>query len=359
MSYDASYSDGRASWQPESYADMGASVPFTAPALAGARARRSSRGLELSLPNPSGKRGIYLLDPQELGRYCAATVHDRQLAAALAALPSINPDGVRAVARTVAAAGYAGRAAASGALHAREADRKAELAMQLAIVRLLVQQIAGSEEAARGMPAKVALEALAARSNQPFAAVRQAVEQLSILGAGAGLPGMAEARHPALIANLGRLSMLDDMAAQDIGRAGTAAKLVSLVALDIRALASQALARAWRLFDQVGGLLTACMADPVAVATVFERISWLLDGWAPLCLVVQRAAPGRIQAAVNEMAYMVPYVPAEAYAWFGMPSAEAARQGKRAEVLSFTDWRQGASVIDLTQRNEGLRALAA
>ena len=50
------------SHQSATFGERGVSVPFTTPALAGARVRRDARhGLALLVPNPSGGRGIYVL----------------------------------------------------------------------------------------------------------------------------------------------------------------------------------------------------------------------------------------------------------------------------------------------------------
>jgi hypothetical protein len=179
------YSEARSSWQPDSFAEMGAAVPFTTPELAGARARGSPSAPELTVPSPAGTRGIYILDAREVGRYCAATLHDRRLCAVMRMLPEITPATLRLAAREVAASGLAGREAAQAARRAAEATSRAELGMQLELLRMLVGQN-GCEAAAEpgaARAAKVALGALAARTGRSPAAIANGVQILARLAA--------------------------------------------------------------------------------------------------------------------------------------------------------------------------------
>jgi hypothetical protein len=113
-----------------------------------------------------------------------------------------------------------------------------------------------------------------------------------------------------------------------------------------------ALEDAWRQLADMPALLTA---DGAGIDTLLARLDWLLDGWAPICRLWRAAPAGRIAATINEIGLMVPLIPAEAGAWFGVPVNEAARQSLRAEVVGFTEWRHG----DLQARNEAFRAQAA
>jgi hypothetical protein len=283
----------------------------------------------------------------------------------MAALPVLTPASVREAARGVAAAGFAGRAAASGVRAALEMERKAELAMQLGLVRLLVRQVAGSDAAAADMPAKLAIEAVASRSGQSFGAIKRAVETVSALMAPLGLPGQTAARHPALLA---RLEIMLDPAAlyagQDLGRASQAAALIGSAAREVIALAQRGMALAARMMDALPSLLTAMVTNPGAPAALVARLDWLLDGWAVVETILRQAPSGRICAALTEAAQWVPYVPVEACGWFGAAAdgigcSEAARQTQRAEVLSTAEWRKGGLALELVPRNEGFRALVA
>jgi hypothetical protein len=347
-----SYSDARPSWQPASFAEMGVLVPFTSPELSGARVRGCGRGLELTLPNPAGKRGIYILDPREMGRGVAATLHDRRLVAALVGLADITPASVRQAARQVARAGFAGRIAAAAAQRAAAAERRAALAMQLELLRLLVRQTGGGVADASGLDraARGAILALAARTGQPAEAVTRTIDRVAALFAPVGSPqaadGGAGARHPAAMAAIeALLPALAPEQRRTSARAARAAALILSAARDGLGLAAQA--------------LEVCTRDPAPVEAAVGRLDWLLESWPAICLIWQAAAPGRRCAALNEMAPMVPFIPAEAALWSGAGVDEGRRQALRAEVMGFSDWRGGGLAQTLTARNEALRAQAA
>ena len=66
-------------WAPPSFAERGASVPFTTPIIVGARVRGRGESLELVVPNPSGAKGNYILQWKNLPDVFTLTVHDRVL----------------------------------------------------------------------------------------------------------------------------------------------------------------------------------------------------------------------------------------------------------------------------------------
>ena len=47
-------------WAPPTFAERGASVPFTTPIIVGSRIRGRQDRLELVVPNPSGAKGNYM-----------------------------------------------------------------------------------------------------------------------------------------------------------------------------------------------------------------------------------------------------------------------------------------------------------
>ena len=350
-----SYSDGRASWQPDSYAEMGAAAPFTTPDLAGARIRRSARSIEVTLPNPTGRRGIYILDPRETANFCTLSLHDRGLISELTPCPEITPDIVRQAARRVALAGHAGRAARAAAEQARQADLANERAMQHGILNLLAQQT----QAQAGGSVKAALQGLVARTGLDPNALAQAIDLVARITAAAGQPESTTARYPVLLRAITELAEDVPACAPRIGRAGQAAELIRSAALDSAALAGRGLAAVWKRLGNITALLAETVRDPRPFGALSNRLDWLLDGWPQICLVWQAAHRSRLSAALNEMALMTPFVPAEAALWYGMAVHEAARQGLRAELMGFSDWRAGGLVHALIARNEALRALAA
>ncbi len=77
---------------PATFRNRGAAVPFTTPLLAGARARDSKgAGVELVIPNPSGGRGVYIVQWPGVRALCTPTVHDTVLFGRIAQLKRIDP----------------------------------------------------------------------------------------------------------------------------------------------------------------------------------------------------------------------------------------------------------------------------
>ena len=343
---------------------MGAAVPFTSPELTGARARISARGLELTLPNPAGKRGIYIVDPREIKALCTPTLHDARLVALLAEQPSITPAVISRVARAVAEAGYAGRAAAAAARQRQLEERLTWGNAQSGILRGLVAHAADALHNAPTLDqaAQAALAALSTRSGQSTSALIEAIDAAAHLAAAAGPAGSAEARYPGLLAELAELgrsvSQQAPVAARaDLGRAGQAASLLLSAARDTIILGRRALADARQSLADLQVQLSEVTRLRATLRQHAERLDWLLDGWAPICLVWRMASPGRHCAALNEVGLMVPTIPVEAGAWFGANIQEAPRQSLRAAVVGFADWRSFGLVHDLLVRNEAIRAL--
>ena len=85
-------------YHPGTFLERGASVPFTTPHLNGARARPGSRsGLEFTVPNPSGGRGIYIVPWEGIFALCRPTLHDSRLISALSAMRGVTPTAIRAI----------------------------------------------------------------------------------------------------------------------------------------------------------------------------------------------------------------------------------------------------------------------
>src|SRR5215217_1537869 len=80
----------------KTFLDWGTAVPFTTPALGHARARLAQGGrVDLVMPNPSGGKGMYVMDFGAVGELFTLTVHDCLLVERLLDLPVITPGAVR------------------------------------------------------------------------------------------------------------------------------------------------------------------------------------------------------------------------------------------------------------------------
>jgi hypothetical protein len=355
-------------YHPGTFLERGAAVPFTTPALNGARARPGPRGaLEFTVPNPSGGRGLYIVPWEGVFALCRPTVHDCRLISALSGLRGVTPTAIRAAARIIAAEGLAGRAARAAAQEAMVADERARTTVNFQLLLELVGQVEAQdatpagpdgdlERRARNAVARIA-PGLARTSEQ----IATSLEELAALFAPVGLGRTAAAaRVPRLLAALEALrdAMLDwarahpDETGADAARIAESAE-VTLACARVVVAEVQAMPRA------MVPLLRAWLAEPEAVAQKATRPDWLLDGWERIHLLWQTAEPALRDATLAEMATLIPVLPKEAAEWGHIDIPGITDGGLRRRMVAMAeDWRTGVTLHDLVVRNEHLLALA-
>ena len=360
-------------WQPVTFLERGVAVPFTTPALSGARARPAERGTEIVVPNPGGGRGVYVVPWLSLGHYCTLTLHDRALCEHIAALPAITPGLIRHSARLVAIRGAAGRAARDAANVAVRLEREAQLYTNIALLRRLLDQ-AGDPNCPLAQlehRAKAAIRNLAANLGRPAETVTNDIEALAILYASTG-SGSGNNSSPTIATEHARCTLLMDAitllrgelvtwSANVAASTGMAASLIIASADLTLTAARQLLVDAWARLNDLPALLAAWAANATAIAATIVRAEWLLDGWEHICLV-WRLAPrdaASLRRAVMEMALMVPVLPKELDQWMISTLVDDDTDRLRRYVLTYEDWRTGSLVFELVARNEQMRALAA
>ena len=130
------------SYQPVTFAERGVAVPFTTPALNGARARPAERGrgADLVVPNPSGARGVYVIPWSGVRELCRPTVHDERLNQHVSLLESVTPVTLRSAVRAVAAEGLGGQDAGAAAAAADAADHHERLVANYMLLLALLRQ---------------------------------------------------------------------------------------------------------------------------------------------------------------------------------------------------------------------------
>jgi len=325
--------------QSATFGERGVSVPFTTPALAGARVRRDARhGLALLVPNPSGGRGICVLPWSGVRAICHPTLHDGMLHDAIAASNGepVSPAVVRAAARRVAEDGAAGRAAQAAAARAIQTEDESRQATN----RYLLYALA----------AQTTVQA----SSAEVAALASVVDEI-----GVG-PHAAQAGIPVRLAQLKRLRAelvtWLNTGADDTGYGPMACGMADLA---IRCAEQVAAAARGRVAD-VEGLLADWRTRAGDVAALFSRAAWVLDGWSLPCLLWS-AASGVVaqRAALIEIGQMLAVLPKEAGQWIGSSIDAEANQAIRPTVGLNQDCRAGLSALDLVARNEQFRVLAA
>ncbi len=116
------------SYKPTTFAERGAVVAFTTPALTGCRIRRGyKQGLEILVPNLAQGRGTYVIPAAGLQDVLTLTLHDRLLLTELQDQLQIHPSAVRTVEQRVASMGIAGPVPMAAANRANGAETKGRL----------------------------------------------------------------------------------------------------------------------------------------------------------------------------------------------------------------------------------------
>jgi len=357
---------------PNTFLERGVAVPFTTPALLGARARPADRGgIELIVPNPSGGRGVYILPWGGVCQLCRPTVHDSKLYQRIAEYQGITPGSIRTAAQAVAAQGLAGQAAAEAARSAEASEARDRLATNFLLMVAAVRQtdptgIVDDVEVAARHPAlqrraKLGLQLIAPLLGCDTAKVFSDLEQLAAVLTPIGLDRQAPlARVPKLLAAIARFHAQAVLwARENPNDSGAQAGLAAKMAAVTITCAEITLAEARASTGSITNLLTEWIADSEAVATRLARTEWLVDGWAQICAVWESSTTqAERRIALTEISLMVPILPKEVAAWLDRLVDTDVTRGLAKVVPVNIDWRSGA-YFERVARNEHLRAFAA
>ena len=355
---------------PATFAGRGVAVPFTTPLLAPARVRESRRSsIELVVPNPSGGRGVYIVQWGGTRSLCTPTVHDTLLFQHISRAPRIDPFSVRCAALEVARQGYAGRAAAAAAQAALDRDKAQCLLAQFLLLVALAEQVEATGHRSTSLAdrtedfdrrASQLLHRIAPSLGRPAAQLAAGLSEIgdAFAGVGAAMHDV-DARIPRLL-----MRMSDTEASVTKWRKAD-------VQNDIGAL-GQSIARSLRVAHEYGHRLMArtrdILHDPIAllrqwisapadVMRLASRCDWLLDGWERVCTLWQNAdEEGSQRAALMEIAQLLPVLPREAADWFEVSILPEAMDESCRIVSQDDAWRRGSAGFVLIQRNESLRA---
>ena len=344
---------------PRTYAERGASVPFTTPVLGGAYVRIGPAGAaELLVCNPSGSRGVYILPLRNLQAICQPTLHDTLVHAEIGPLTAFTPGAIRKAVRKVVATGITGRVAMRSAALAEPALMTAQFNARTALRQALAVQ-AGSE---------TAIDALAERLGCPgkilMASLLACADMLAEIGIMPGTRDHSMARRVARLGGMARA--LPDV--QSAAAAGVTRDMATLAALSqsTHALAAALLADMERQLGDISTLMLAFQREPLVVSQALSRIDWVMDGWDRICALwheatSQQPMPNRL--ALLEMASQAPKLPTEAFGW-GMPGVPPPPDIRGTDAAAttdtaggFIDWTSQVTLADLVARNE--RVVAA
>ena len=325
--------------QSATFEERGVCVPFTTPALAGARVRRDTRhGLVLVVPNPAGGRGVYVLPWSGVRDMCHPTLHDSMLHDQISASRGkpVTPNTVRAAARRVATDGAAGRPAYAAAVKALRTDMESCHATNQFLLSVLAAQPAVQADLMEVATLAGLVDEIGVGPHRERASIPVRLTQLRMV-------------HEEFATRSRTCS----------DETGYVSMTCSMAALAIRCTEAVLAAARDRVAD-IGSLFAGFRNHAADTAALVSRPAWVLDGWDLPCLLWGTATDASAQRiAIIEIGQILAVLPKEAEQWIGVPLDVEVSQAIRRTVGVNQDWRTGLSTLDAVVRNEHFRAMAA
>lgn len=350
-------------FQPATFPERGATVPFTSPMLQQGRVRLGAGGArEFVIRNPSGGPGWYVGPWEGVVEIARVTVHDRLVYRRIEETGALTPLEIRQAARSVAAEGYGGPSAKETALAAlAEEEREWRAGYATLLAALLGQAgLAGSEAIAEAHSrqdlialAPALLAPMAPRLGLAPEVLAHALEELAtVLARIGGAPDQPTQTGRDLAAAVRLLAGIRALAADDPRADPDAARAVLAHGELTVALAGDALGRARAEATRPQLLVTGWAADKAATKARLTRAEWLLDGWAYLVSLWDTAgeqAPGRQRQILPELHALLPPLPREITGGVRVPPPAPAPGRK---VGRGQEWQAALADADLVARNE-------
>ena len=359
-----------APFEPLSFRERGATVPFTTSLLVNARIREANagQGFEMVLVNPSGGRGALILPWEALTSICSPSLFDRHLWESLATAEDISPIGIRREAQRLAMQKLAGKHAAAAARDAEQREQASQRLVRTLLLESLINSTQGASQTAGRWAdldpkafhklARRAVVKSAETARVPLAEFADDLEELIELLSGA-VPQVegegARLRH--ILADLVRVT--DEIAKwahrqQPESIQFHAARFFDHTARQTIECAEFVLAATDALIASIGLLAPNWKTDRDIVFDRAIRPELVLDGWQTCIALWDKAGPNQRAAAIVEIALIAPILPREAKAWLGKGGEwhGVTRHATQA-VREKSDWRSGNS-LDLVARTENL-----
>lgn len=358
------------SFEPLSFRERGATIPFTTPLLLNARIRNSAvgRGFEMVISNPSGGRGALILPWAAMPDICSSTLFDRHLWESLGKSTDISPIGIRLEAQRLAAMGLAGRQAALAAKDGQQREATSQRLMRSMLLESLIFATEAPNEAAGRTNngdseafmkrAERAVSRAAALAGLPLAEFTADLEDLAITlnGATPEIDG-EDARLRHMIVDLERMANeITDWAGDQQPEAAQvmAANFVVASARQTLECAEYALSDTDSLIADLGLLVPKWKNEKDRIIERARGPDWVLDGWKTPMALWQGAVPNQRRATIWEIALIAPILPREAKAWLGAVSDWRDTPRRITQVVrDKSDWITG-NMMELVARNENL-----
>jgi len=357
---------------PATFADRGATVPFTTPVLAAARLRSlDAEKVEYLVPSLSGSKGTYVIPAKAVPEMFKLTVHDRALLEELERKSATSPYDIRMAVLKVAATGLAGAEAVTAAKTVLSAAENQELVARLFVVVRALEQLSPTKEKfvvtdlMSDAGKKRARAELAAAGERLDIELQELLDRLELWGnmiAPLGVPRTAAVgpmrRIWQQLAVLARA--MTDWAASDLADdAGPDAKLIAEVAEETNRVAAGPIGELDVALDAIAKFIVPWDETEQRLKAAMDKLAWYFDGWDHVLKVwdaAQREAHYRQREAVSEMVRLLPLVPQSEIAarqhgqWVNMT------MNMRRRVKALESWITGEIDLELMMRLERYKA---
>jgi len=359
-------------FDPTTFLERGVTVPFTTPALGGARARPGWGGeVELIVRNPYGGRGVYIMPWRNICDLFRPTVHDRCLNYQILAAPSITPRTIRVISQRIAAGGLAGDEARLAAQASEQRELQNRVTLNFELLERLIEQAEKYDRNAGRVVASLAhdkrrramraIASIAPRLGIPGDEVSGILETLAVCLECVGIERQGvPSRIDIIVASLNQtIHEVSLWACQQLNDELRAlGQIVSESAALTSSIAAVIIPNVLELTSDIFNFLQRWIHNRRPIMELAMRPEWLLDGWEQICLLWRTAGDHASHAVViAEMAHLLPVIPREVFDWIE-PGIEREKLISRHRVVPLnTDWRTGAQVFELVARNEHLRSL--
>ena len=353
---------------PASFAERGASVPFTTTQLFGAFVSRPRPGAEaaLTLANCSGQPGPLILPGAHLLATPGLTAHDQILWEKLKGLPEFSPERLREAVISTAAEGWRGRAAMAWAEEQKAADSTALRRIFFLLLADLIRRtelpaeakVPPEQESLIYLRPRIgkAVTRIAKRYSITTEAVEAAIEALAGIFMPLGKRNDAVIGHTrkALAQLEAFIQEIDQWLSPRRGNArGLRAEFLLRKATITLSCTRAAINELDRVLEDITILLRAWQRDQSSVLRRASRPAWLLDGWDMIIALWRQSEPSDREACFWEMSHLVPPLPKEVEGWSGFPDGAAGFREERASSIGGVDWRRFRH-MEFSARNETL-----
>ncbi len=357
---------------PATFADRGATVPFTTPVLAAARLRSlGPEKVEYLIPGLSGSKGTYVIPAKAIPEMFKLTVHDRALLEEMEVKVATSPYDIRIATLKVASTGLAGSEAATAAKAILSASENQELVTRLFVVIKALEQLSKSQEkfavtdlmTEKGKNrAREELTAAGEKLGIELQPLLDRLEEWGVLVAPLGIAGTAAVGPMRRIwQQLTALSRaLRDWSTSDwVDDAKSDATLIADVAEETNRVSAAPIVELDGLLDNVGRYILPWEDTSLQIKGAMFRIAWFFDGWDHVLKIwdaAQKESHHRQKEAVTEMVRLLPLVPQsevkshQAQKWNDMSVS------MRRQVRALEGWTSGDIDLELMLRLERYKA---